>query len=50
MAISPTINVRVAPEVKAMLEKLAKKDKRSLSSLVQKVLEEYVEGQRKARK
>ena len=46
----PQIVVRLDPALKAALEKLAKADKRSLSSLVQKVLEEHVEAQKTARK
>jgi predicted HicB family RNase H-like nuclease len=47
MAASPQIVVRLNPALKAALEKLAKADKHSLSSLVQKVLEEFVDAQKK---
>ena len=50
MAKTPTFGIRLDPVVKAALEKLAKQDKRSLSSLAHKILTEYVEAQRKARK
>jgi len=50
MAVSPQLVVRLDPALKVALEKLAKADKRTLSSLVQKVLEEHVEAQRKAKK
>jgi hypothetical protein len=50
MAKTPTFGIRLDPAVKAALEKLAKQDKRSLSSLAHKILTEYVEAQRKARK
>jgi predicted transcriptional regulator len=50
MAKTPTFGIRLDPALKATLEKLAKQDKRSLSSFIHKVLEEYVEAQRKVRK
>ena len=49
MAKTPTFGIRLEPALKAALEKLAKRDKRSLSSLIHKVLEEYVEAQRKGK-
>jgi hypothetical protein len=50
MAKTPSFGIRLEPVVKAALEKIAKQDKRPLSSLIHKILEEYVEAQRKARK
>ena len=50
MAKTPSFGIRLDPVVKTALEKIAKQDKRPLSSLIHKILEEYVEAQRKARK
>jgi predicted transcriptional regulator len=55
MAKTPTFGIRLDPAVKAALQKMAKQDKRPLSSFIHKILEEYVEAQqpeggRKARK
>jgi hypothetical protein len=37
------ISIRVKPDVKAAIERLAKEDKRSLSAYVELVLEEHIE-------
>ena len=42
MVKSPSLGVRLPPEVKAAAEKAAKDDVRSLSSLVEKVLTEWL--------
>lgn len=42
MAKSPSLGVRVHPETKAALELAAKEDHRSVSSLVEKVLIEWL--------
>jgi predicted DNA-binding protein len=36
------LNLRVRPALKAKLEKLAKKDRRTLSAYVEKLLEDYI--------
>ena len=43
MARETSINVRVAADLRAKLEKLAAEDKRTLSGYVLKVLQEHVE-------
>jgi hypothetical protein len=50
MAKTPTFGIRLDPVLKAALERLAKQDKRPLSSLIHKILEEHVEAQRKVKK
>jgi predicted HicB family RNase H-like nuclease len=40
----PSLGVRIAPDIKAALERAAEEDKRSLSSLVQKILTEWVDA------
>ncbi len=42
MAKTPSLGVRVQPETKAALEKAAKDDLRSVSSLIEKVLIEWL--------
>lgn len=42
MAKTPSLGVRVQPEVKAALEKAAADDLRSISSLIEKVLTEWL--------
>lgn len=42
MGKSPSLGVRVHPETKAALEKAAKDDLRSVSSLIEKVLVEWL--------
>ena len=42
MARSAQINLRVRPTLKAQLEKLAKKDRRTLSAYIEKLLEDHV--------
>ena len=42
MARSAQMNLRVRPALKAKLEKLAKKDRRTLSAYVEKLLEDHV--------
>jgi hypothetical protein len=44
MSRSAQVNLRVRPALKAKLEKLAKKDRRTLSAYVEKLLENYVKG------
>ena len=44
------INLRVRPSLKAKLEKLAKQDRRSLSSYVEKVLEDHVKARQASSK
>ena len=45
MARSAQLNLRVEPTLKAKLEKLAKKDRRTLSAYVEKLLEDHVAAQ-----
>lgn len=42
MGKTPSLGIRVQPETKAALEKAAKDDMRSLSSLIEKVLTEWL--------
>ena len=42
MVKTPSLGVRLSPDVKSALEKAAKDDIRSLSSLVEKVLTEWL--------
>ena len=42
MAKTPSLGVRVQPETKAALEKAAKDDLRSVSSLIEKILIEWL--------
>lgn len=42
MGKTPSLGVRLQPETKAALEKAAKADMRSVSSLVEKVLTEWL--------
>lgn len=42
MGKTPSLGVRVQPETKAALEKAAKDDLRSVSSLIEKVLVEWL--------
>ena len=42
MARSAQINLRVRPTLKAQLEKLAKKDRRTLSAYIERLLEDHV--------
>jgi hypothetical protein len=42
MVKTPSLGVRVQPEVKAALEKAAEEDMRSLSSMIEKILIEYL--------
>jgi hypothetical protein len=42
MAKTPSLGVRVQPETKAALEKAAKDDLRSISSLIEKILVEWL--------
>ncbi len=42
MAKTPSLGVRVQPETKAALEKAAKDDVRSVSSLIEKILIEWL--------
>lgn len=42
MVKSPSLGVRLQPEVKAALEKAAKDDLRSVSSMVEKVLTDWL--------
>jgi predicted transcriptional regulator len=44
MAKSHTFGIRLDPVVKATLERLAEQDKRSMSSLANKILAEYAEA------
>ena len=44
MARSAHMNLRVRPALKAKLEKLAKKDRRTLSAYVEKLLEDHVKS------
>ena len=44
MARSAQMNLRVRPALKAKLEKLAKKDRRTLSAYVEKLLEDHVKS------
>lgn len=46
MAPKPQIGVRVLPEVKAALEKLAKKDDRAIAYVVNKIVEEYLRAKK----
>lgn len=39
---SPSLGVRIAPATKAALQKAAADDKRTVSNLVEKVLEEWL--------
>jgi hypothetical protein len=38
------MNLRVRPALKAQLEKLAKKDRRTLSAYIEKLLEDHVKS------
>jgi hypothetical protein len=42
MAKTPSLGVRVQPQTKAALEKAAKDDLRSISSLIEKILVEWL--------
>ena len=42
MARSAQMNLRVRPALKAQLEKLAKKDRRTLSAYIEKLLQDHV--------
>jgi hypothetical protein len=42
MGKSPSLGVRVQPDTKAALEKAAKDDLRSVSSLIEKILVEWL--------
>lgn len=44
-----TLNLRVRPSVKAMLERSAKAERRSMTNLVEKLIEDHAAAQ-KARK
>jgi hypothetical protein len=44
MARSAHLNLRVRPALKAKLEKLAKKDRRSLSAYLNKLFEDHVKS------
>jgi predicted DNA-binding protein len=44
MVRNAQLNLRIKPELKAKLEKLAKQDRRTLSAYVEKVLDEHVES------
>ena len=44
MARSAQMNLRVRPALKAKLEKLAKKDRRTLSVYVEKLLEDHIKS------
>ncbi|MGB8902021.1 MAG: ribbon-helix-helix protein, CopG family [Methylocella sp.] len=46
MAPKPLVGVRLPPEVKAALEKLAKADDRSISYVINKVLAEYLRARK----
>jgi len=41
------LGARVEPEVKAAIEKAAKQERRSLSSLVEVILSDWLEGKKK---
>jgi hypothetical protein len=49
MAKSTAISIRFDPELRAELEKIAQRENRKLSNLVETVLREYVESQRRKR-
>lgn len=42
MAKTPSLGIRVQPETKAALDKAAKDDLRSVSSLIEKILVEWL--------
>ncbi|MFG1414059.1 ribbon-helix-helix protein, CopG family [Xanthobacter sp. VTT E-85241] len=42
MGKTPSLGVRVQPETKAALEKAAKEDVRSVSSLIEKILTDWL--------
>jgi hypothetical protein len=42
MARNAQLNLRIMPELKATLEKLAKQERRTLSAYVEKVLDEHI--------
>jgi hypothetical protein len=44
MARTAQMNLRVRPDLKAKLEKLAKEDRRTLSAYVEKLLEDHVKS------
>ena len=44
MTKTPSLGIRVQPETKAALEKAAKDDVRSTSSLVEKILTEWLKA------
>jgi hypothetical protein len=46
MGKTPSLGVRVQPETKAALEKAAKDDLRSVSSLIEKILVEWLREKR----
>jgi predicted transcriptional regulator len=51
MAKMHAISIRFDPELRAELEKIAARENRKLSNLVETILRQYVEaGKRKARK
>lgn len=47
MVKTPSLGVRVDPELRVFLERKAKEDKRSLSSMIHKILEEWAEVEAK---
>jgi predicted DNA-binding protein len=49
MAKTAPLSIRITPELKAEIEKLAKADKRPVASYVEIVLQAHVEAQRKTR-
>jgi hypothetical protein len=46
MVPKPLIGLRVPPEVKAALEKLAKADDRTISYVINKILREYLRAKK----
>jgi predicted transcriptional regulator len=42
MAVTPTLTLRLNPELREALEKLAERDRRKLTQYVQKVLADHV--------
>jgi hypothetical protein len=44
MAKTPSIGVRLQPEVKRLLERQAAADRRSLASMISKICEEWLEA------
>ena len=50
MTKTAALSIRVEPELKAALERLAKADKRSLASYIEIALQKHIDGETKSTK